>query len=149
MRMNRGDERGGAMKTAMKTIVAGCGVALAAAAVTFLSPVTAQQSRVGPGGTVMSFYDLETMTLADMPADLDRYRGTVSLVVNVASKCAYTPQYEGLEQLQRGHGRDRLRDRLRTVEKERRRLLISEEEQFRPLHDRLLTLLNRHNQLQI
>ena len=97
MRMDRGDERG----SAMKMIVAGCGVALAAAAVTFLSPVTAQQSRVGPGGTVMSFYDLETMTLADMPADLDRYRGTVSLVVNVASKCAYTPQYEGLEQLQR------------------------------------------------
>lgn len=45
--------------------------------------------------------------------------------------------------------RDRLRDRLRAVEKERRKLLLSEEEQLRPLHDRLLTLLNRHDQLQI
>lgn len=43
--------------------------------------------------------------------------------------------------------RDRLRDRLRAVEKERRRLLLSEEEALRPLHDRLLSLLNRHDQL--
>ncbi len=41
--------------------------------------------------------------------------------------------------------RDRLRDRLRAVEKERRRLLMSEEEQLRPLHDRLLSLMNRHD----
>ena len=45
--------------------------------------------------------------------------------------------------------RDRLRDRLRAIEKERRKLLLSEEEQLRPLHDRLLTLLNRHDQLRI
>ena len=45
--------------------------------------------------------------------------------------------------------RDRLRDRLRVIEKERRKLLLTEEEQLRPLHDRLLTLLNRHDQLQI
>ncbi len=39
--------------------------------------------------------------------------------------------------------RDRLRDRLRAVEKERRQLMLSEQEQLRPLHDRLLSLTNR------
>ena len=48
-----------------------------------------------------SFYDLKTQTLLGKPADLADYRGKVSLVVNVASYCGYTPQYKGLEQLHR------------------------------------------------
>jgi glutathione peroxidase len=36
--------------------------------------------------------------------DLSRFSGTVSLIVNVASECGYTPQYAGLEQLQRDLG---------------------------------------------
>ena len=85
----------------MRMITVVCGAALAAVAVALLSPAAAQQSPAGPGGSVTSFYDLETMTLAGAPADLGEYRGTVSLVVNVASKCGYTPQYEDLEQMQR------------------------------------------------
>jgi glutathione peroxidase len=49
-----------------------------------------------------SFYDLKTQTLVgNTPADLGVYRGTVTLVVNVASYCGYTPQYAGLERLHR------------------------------------------------
>jgi len=46
-----------------------------------------------------SFYDFETRTLAGEPAPLAQYRGNVALVVNVASKCGLTPQYEGLQKL--------------------------------------------------
>jgi glutathione peroxidase len=46
-----------------------------------------------------SFYDLKTKSLDGKPGDLAQYKGKVSLVVNVASKCGYTPQYEGLEKL--------------------------------------------------
>jgi glutathione peroxidase len=48
-----------------------------------------------------SLYDLKTTTLDGKPADLGQYRGKVTLVVNVASKCGYTPQYAGLEKLHR------------------------------------------------
>jgi len=53
------------------------------------------------GATVPSFYDLKTNTLLGKPADLGAYRGKVTLVVNVASYCGYTPQYKGLEKLHR------------------------------------------------
>jgi glutathione peroxidase len=51
------------------------------------------------GAAPATFYDFKTDTLDGKPADLNAYKGKVTLVVNVASKCGYTPQYDGLEKL--------------------------------------------------
>jgi len=48
-----------------------------------------------------SIYDFPVRKITGMPASLAEHKGKVVLVVNVASKCGLTPQYEGLEALYR------------------------------------------------
>ena len=51
------------------------------------------------GGDKMSLYDFELMTIDKEKTTLAPYKGKVLLIVNVASKCGFTYQYEGLEKL--------------------------------------------------
>ena len=55
----------------------------------------------------MSLDDIEVTTLQGESTTFGKIRdGKVALVVNVASRCGLTPQYEGLERLQRTYGPD-------------------------------------------
>lgn len=49
--------------------------------------------------SMASVYDIPVKTIQGTDSTLNQYEGKVLLVVNVASKCGLTPQYEGLEKL--------------------------------------------------
>jgi glutathione peroxidase len=51
----------------------------------------------------MALYDIPIHTLQGSDSSLGRYAGKTLLLVNVASKCGLTPQYEGLERLQKNY----------------------------------------------
>lgn len=46
-----------------------------------------------------TFYQLLAIDIHGKPFDFEQLKGKVVLIVNTASKCGFTPQYEGLEQL--------------------------------------------------
>lgn len=49
-------------------------------------------------------YDFTANSLSGEDVPLRRFAGQVLLIVNTASKCGFTPQYRGLEELQRDYG---------------------------------------------
>lgn len=76
-------------------------VAIAIAGLLWVRATFAADMQRASGESGASLYDLKTRSLAGEPIALDIYRGQVALVVNTASKCGLTPQYEGLEALYR------------------------------------------------
>jgi glutathione peroxidase len=51
-----------------------------------------------------TFYDFKLKDLDGKEVSLSQFKGKKILVVNVASKCGYTPQYEALQELNEKHG---------------------------------------------
>ena len=47
----------------------------------------------------MNLYDIDLVTIDGKPQRMDDYRSKTLLIVNVASQCGFTPQYEGLQAL--------------------------------------------------
>jgi glutathione peroxidase len=48
-----------------------------------------------------TIYDIKATTLKGKEVSLDQYRGRILVIVNTASKCGFTGQYAGLEELYR------------------------------------------------
>src|ERR1700685_2168973 len=61
----------------------------------YLTGIVMAASLFGASGVL----DFTLNSLDGKPAPLAEYRGKVVLIVNVASRCGYTPQYEGLERV--------------------------------------------------
>ena len=53
-----------------------------------------------------SFYDFTVKTIDGEDISLSTFKGKKVLVVNVASKCGFTPQYAKLEELYEKYGKD-------------------------------------------
>jgi glutathione peroxidase len=68
------------------------------AALAALASATPTSAAASPCPSVL---DHQFANLMDEPVSLCRFGGNVLLIVNTASECGYTPQYEGLEKLYR------------------------------------------------
>ena len=67
-------------------------------------PLGRRNGRGGVEMSLMSLFDIPLTRIDGEPATLAEHKGDVLLVVNVASKCGLTPQYEGLQRLQERYG---------------------------------------------
>ena len=65
----------------------------------FMSFLSIFSTKAKENITKMSLYQFKTKTLQGKEVSLKQFEGKVILIVNTASKCGFTPQYEGLEKL--------------------------------------------------
>lgn len=66
-----------------------------------LSILVLMSALITPAGT---FYDFTVNSLEGTPIDFSRYKGKTVLIVNTASRCGYTGQYEDLQKLHETYG---------------------------------------------
>lgn len=66
------------------------------------SPSNAQIAEIKP--PVASIYDVTINSLEGQALDLSTYKGKKLMIVNVASKCGFTPQYKDLQELYEKYG---------------------------------------------
>ncbi len=91
------------------TVAAGLGMVVNSFGEGAQAQTKAQATAAGPaapakpgrtGAPAASVYDITLTRIDGRPLPLSAFRGQVMLVVNTASKCGFTPQYEGLVKLQ-------------------------------------------------
>lgn len=85
-----------------KSVIVFLALAFVAVAAVSLTLAMAERSSLSTKGSEMTENSVLDFSLKDIDGKdvkLDAYRGKLLLLVNVASKCGYTPQYEGLQAL--------------------------------------------------
>jgi glutathione peroxidase len=82
----------------MKKFLIGAAICVAVSTLALFF-VKAKDSKTDGKGTAKSVYDFTLKNSKGQDVKLSDYRGKVVMLVNVASKCGYTPQYEGLQKI--------------------------------------------------
>jgi glutathione peroxidase len=83
----------------MKTKITLIALAVVGAAVLSVAALSRANDKMETATVANSVYDFTLKDIDGKEASLAQYRGKVLLLVNVASRCGYTPQYEGLEKI--------------------------------------------------
>jgi glutathione peroxidase len=80
-------------------VVSALVVTVVGAAIFAISLSSRASGNLESGEKMSSIYDFTLKDIDHKEVNLGQYRGKVVLVVNVASRCGYTPQYEGLQKV--------------------------------------------------